>query len=128
MIADTTFFIDLARRNPQAMDKLNELRERKEALAITAVTTFELFQGSGKLSEAELKLFSRLIGNSLVIPVEHETAQLAGMIKNHLSKNGLQVGPLDCLIAGVVIVGKDVLLTRNVKDFSRIEGLRIETY
>mgnify|MGYP001558739853 FL=1 len=128
MIADTTFFIDLARRNPQAIAKLNELRERKESLAITSITTFELFQGSGNMSEGELRLFSRLIGNSLVIPVEHEAAQLAGMVKFQLSKKGLQVGPLDCLIAGVVIVGNDVLLTRNIKDFSLIRGLRLEAY
>ncbi len=128
MIADTTFFIDVARKNQKALSKLNELNERKESLAISAVTTFELFQGSGKLSEGELKVFSKLIGNSMVIPVEHEAAQFAGMLKSHLAKKGLQIGPLDSLIAGVVITGNDVLLTRNVKDFSRIEGLKIETY
>ena len=128
MIADTTFFIDLARRNLQAIAKLNEIRARKESLAITAVTTFELFQGSGSLSEGELKVFSQLIGNSMVIPVENEAAKVAGMIRNRLSKRGLQVGPLDCLIAGVAIIGSDVLLTRNVKDFSAMPGLRLETY
>lgn len=128
MIADTTFFIDLARGNSLAIAKLNELLERKESIAITSVTTFELFQGLGNLSESELRLFSRLIGNSMVIPVEHEAAQLAGVLKSRLGKKGLQIAPLDSLIAGVVITGNDILLTRNVKDFSIVPGLRLETY
>ncbi len=128
MIADTTFIIDVGRGDSGAFRKLNELKAKKEALAITAVTTFELFQGTAGLSEKELKLFSKFTNNALVIPVEHETAKLAGIIRSQLKRRGVQLEALDCLIAGIVIVGKDVLLTRNVKDFSRIEGLQIETY
>ncbi len=128
MIADTTFVIDLGREDPQAIDKLKELSERKEALAITAVTAFELFQGCGDLSEKESRIFSKLIGHAMVIPVEQETAQLAGIIKSKLKRKGIQLEALDCLIAGIALFGKDILLTRNVKDFSKIEGLRLETY
>ena len=128
MIADTTFIIDLGRGDSGAIAKFRELRERKAVLAITAVTTFELFQGSGELSEEEFKISSRLIGNALVIPVEHETAKISGIIKSSLRKRGTQLDALDCLIAGIALTGKDILLTRNVKDFSRIEGLQIETY
>ena len=97
-------------------------------MAITAVTTFELFQGTSGLNEKELKFFSKLTDNALEIPVEHETAKVAGVFRSQLKKQGIQLEAHDCLIASIVIVGRDVLLTRNVKDFSRIEGLRIETY
>ena len=128
MIADTTFIIDLGKGDSRAFKKLNELKAQKEALAITAVTTFELFQSKTGLNEKEVKFFSKLADNALVIPVEHETAKVAGVIRSQLKKRGIQLEALDCLIASIVLVGKDVLLTRNVKDFSRIEGLRIETY
>ena len=120
--------IDLGRGDSSAFKKLNELKAQKEALAITAVTTFELFQGTTGLNEKELKLFSKFADNALVIPVEHEAAKVAGVIRSQLKKRGIQLEALDCLIASIVLVGKDILLTRNVKDFSRIEGLRIETY
>ena len=128
MIADTTFIIDLGKGDSRAFKKLNELKAQKEALAITAVTTFELFQGCGYLSEKEFRIFSKLIGAAMVIPVEHETAQLAGLIKSKLERKGILIEALDCLIAGIVLLRKDALLTRNIKDFSRIEGLRLETY
>ncbi len=128
MIADTTFIIDLGRGDSRAINKLKQIKERKEALAITAVTSFEFFQGYGNFNERELKVFSDLIGNALIIPLEHEEARLAGIIQSRLRKKGFQLEPLDCLIAGTVISGKDVLLTKNVKDFSKIEGLNFETY
>ena len=128
MIADTTFIIDLGRGDSKAFDKLKELKARKEALSITSVTSFELFQGCGELTENEFKIFSKLVDNALIIPIEHETAKASGIIKSHLARLGFQLESLDCLIAGVVLLGNDTLLTRNLKDFSRIKGLRIENY
>ncbi len=128
MIADTTFIIDVGRGDAGAFKKLEELKVKKEALAITAVTTFELFQGTTGLNEKELKIFSKFVNNALVIPVEHETAKLAGIIRSQLKRRGVQLEAIDCLIAGIALLGKDALLTRNVKDFSPIKGLRIETY
>mgnify|MGYP001587124188 CR=1 FL=1 len=128
MIADTAFIIDLGRGDSLAANKLSELRKRKEAVAITAVTSFEFFQGYGNFNERELKMFSRLISNALIVPIDHEEAKLAGMIQSRLRKKGIQADALDCLIAGTVMAGKDILLTRNVKDFSHIEGLKIEIY
>lgn len=128
MIADTTFIIDLGRGDSAAFNKLSELKSRKEALAITSVTTFELFQGATGLSEKELKLFSKFVDNSMIVPVEHDAAKVAGIIRSQMGKRGIRLEALDCLIAGVVIAGNDVLLTRNVKDFSPIKGLRLESY
>lgn len=128
MIADTTFIIDLSEGDVKAAAKLRELNERKEPLAITVITQYEMLRGSGKLSEKEHFVVNDLIKKSMVIPLEPENASAAGIINYKLRKKGTHIGSRDCLIAGIVLTGNDVLITRNVKDFSKIEGLKIETY
>ena len=128
MIADTTFLIDLGRGDTGALKKINELNANNDPLAITAITIFELFQGSNEFGTKNFKIFTTLAGNALVIPLEHDTAKAAGIINRNLSKAGAKLEALDCLIAGIVLLGNDVLLTRNLKHFSRIEGLKLETY
>ena len=38
------------------------------------------------------------------------------------------IQPIDCMIAGIALIRKEKVLTRNVKDFSKIKDLEIETY
>lgn len=128
LIADTNFIIDLANNKPGAHLKLKELKKREETLAITAITLFELWQGSGALTDAESKLIRNLADKSLIIHLEPENARLAGIISSKLKKAGYTPESRDCLIAGIVVRGGDVLLTRNIKDFSKIDGIKLETY
>ena len=128
MIADTSFLIDIARGDTSASEKAKELTRRKEPLAISAISLFELWQGSGKLTEKELYVLTELIGRSMIILLELENAEAAGIISSQLRRKGVQISPPDCLIAGTALSGNDSLLTRNTKDFSHIEGLRVETY
>ncbi len=128
MIADTTFVIDLSESDAGAVAKLRELRERDEPLATTVITQYEMWRGSGKLSENEHSVLNDLIKKSMTVSLEPENAIAAGIINYELRKKGIYIGSRDCLIAGITIAGNDVLLTRNVKDFSKVDGLKIETY
>ncbi len=120
--------IDLAEGDAGAIEKLNELKERKELLAITVITQYELWRGSGRISEKEHSVLNNLVCKAMVISLEPENAMMAGIISHNLRKNGFHIGSRDCLIAGIVLSGNDSLITRNVKDFSKVEGLKIETY
>ena len=51
-----------------------------------------------------------------------------GKIRADLEKNGTVIGPNDLMIAATVIRKGGVLVTHNTKEFSRIEGLRIEDW
>jgi tRNA(fMet)-specific endonuclease VapC len=42
--------------------------------------------------------------------------------------SGLPVATMDLLIATTAVLDDATLLTRNVKDFSRVPGLRVQTY
>lgn len=128
MIADTDFIIDLAHGDSGASAMAEELKKAKIPLAITAVTVFEMWQGSGMLSESERSILVGLITKSMVIPLEHENARTAGIVQSGLRRKSSLLSPPDALIAGITLDGNDTLLTRNKKDFSRVSGLQLKTY
>jgi tRNA(fMet)-specific endonuclease VapC len=51
-----------------------------------------------------------------------------GMIRSNLEKKGIPIGPLDLLIAAHAKSLNYTLVTNNEKEFSRIEGLKIENW
>lgn len=64
----------------------------------------------------------------MVLHMDYDTAERAGEIDGILAREGKMIGVVDCMIAGIALVKKEKVMTRNVKDFQRIRGLEIETY
>jgi tRNA(fMet)-specific endonuclease VapC len=130
VIVDTTFVIDLIRNDPQAACKARDLVKSGEPQSLSAITMFELLSGavrSNKKNQEKEKIIAAL-KLQLVIPITDAMAQRAGEIHGALIKKGQPIDSHDCLIAGTALIKKEKVLTRNVKHFSRIEGLSVETY
>ena len=130
MITDTTFLIDVMRNDERAVAKLNDFIKNAEPQLVTAVTIFELFSGlarSTKPVAEKNKVMNRLKG-LLVLHLDYDAAQKAGEIDGDLIKSGEMIQPLDSMIAGIALIKKEKILTRNVKDFSKVKNLEIETY
>jgi type I restriction-modification system DNA methylase subunit len=45
-----------------------------------------------------------------------------------LKRNGTEIGDFDLLIASIALTYGETLLTRNVRHFSRVPGLAVESY
>ena len=130
MILDTSFLIDLMNGDKFAVQKLQLLTNKGETQLITALTIFELFSGLARSKKAETektKVVNALQGQ-LVIHLDNDSAEKAGEIDGNLVKEGKSIGVIDSMIAGIALIKKEKVLTRNVKDFSRVKGLEIETY
>jgi predicted nucleic acid-binding protein len=63
-----------------------------------------------------------------MLPLDLESAFLAGDIQKELIRKGEIIDPEDCMIAGIALKSNEPLLTRNLKHFKRIPGLQVETY
>ena len=130
MIFDTTFIIDVMHNDGKAIVKLHELINKNEPQLVTSLTIFELFSGierSKKPIEEKNKIVKILKGQ-LILHLDNDSAEKAGEIDGSLIKEGKMIDPIDSLIAGITIIKKDKILTRNIKDFSKIKGIEIETY
>ena len=69
--------------------------------------------------------FSALLAQVRVLPFTQVEAERAAQIRTALEAKGEGIGPLDTLIAGVAIASQATLVTRNVREFSRAEGLKV---
>jgi tRNA(fMet)-specific endonuclease VapC len=122
IIADTDVLIDfLAGHEPPASRIALELE--RGGLKTTVVTRFELLAGATS---------ARLIGNIRdlldavpALPLDSRAADRAAEVRRALEKRGTPIGMGDSLIAGIVLAAGGILLTRNVKHFERVDGLRL---
>jgi tRNA(fMet)-specific endonuclease VapC len=63
-----------------------------------------------------------------VLPFGDEEARVAARLRSSLERTGRPIGPLDTLIAGTALCHGATLVTRNVREFARIEGLAVEDW
>jgi predicted nucleic acid-binding protein len=56
------------------------------------------------------------------------STKLFGLIYAELRRLGIGIGAIDSLIASVVMENDETLITRNIRHFSRVPGLKVESY
>lgn len=130
MIFDTSFIIDLMGNDKKAIEKYDELEKSGEPMLTTTLTIFEIFRGvarSKRPAEEKNKIIQALKGQ-LVVEFDEESAEKGGDIDGNLAKDGQSIGVVDSMIAGICLAKNEKLLTKNIKDFSKVKDLRIETY
>ena len=128
-LLDTDFLIAVLKRNPQVKELLQEL-EGDGVQATTIFNAQELLFGasltkrSGENTKKALEFLSQF--NLLNYDVEsmRETVE----IKKRLRKTGEPIGVTDERIAGIAMRNQAVILTRNLKHFNRIPGLKTKSW
>ena len=99
-------------------------------VAISAVTLFELQYGVEKSqykqrSEAAL---SKFVVPLTIIDLDRFAAMEAGVIRAELGEKGTPIGAYDLLIAAIARSQGMILVTNNLREFSRIDGLNLENW
>ena len=99
-------------------------------IGVPAIVLFEMELGIAKSSSprkriSQLHDFMVLVN---VIPFGESEAKTAAQIRAKLEKKGIPIGPYDILIAACAKANDLVLVTHNLKEFKRIEGLRLEDW
>jgi tRNA(fMet)-specific endonuclease VapC len=121
-VADTDVLIDFLRnRGPQADRIALELQSGR--LATTAVSAFELWIGAK--SPQEKVAVQTLLAALTIVSLDESAASEAGAVFRILESKGMTIGMADSLIAGICLSRKAMLITKNLKHFSRVPGLKI---
>ncbi|HOO72971.1 MAG TPA: hypothetical protein PK926_14535 [Spirochaetota bacterium] len=63
-----------------------------------------------------------------MLPFDDADAVEFGAVKTDLEKKGKIIGPMDLLIAGQAKAKKLILVTNNIKEFARVEGIKMENW
>lgn len=129
MLLDTTFISDLIRGTDVAVEKRDELKDSATPIALSALTVFEAGMGLRGVSNDAREQFDRTVGQLDVAPFGEREARRAVAIQTELIDSGERIGSVDVLIAATAAESTDpTVLTRNVDEFERVEGIDVETY
>jgi predicted nucleic acid-binding protein len=121
-VADTDVLIDfLAGAEPAAERVASELE--RGSLLTTVITRFELL--SGARNSRQEKSIRQLLAAVPALELGDEAADKAAEVRRSLDRSGAAIGMADSLIAGIVLVHRGVLLTRNRRHFERVPELRL---
>ena len=99
-------------------------------IAIPAIAACEIGVGIARSAEPARRRgqWESLLSVVQVLPFGKAEAEVAAMIQAALLKAGTPIGQLDMLVAGTAMANDAVLVTRNVREFSRVAGLRTEDW
>lgn len=134
VVGDTDFFIDLMAAGSafhrRAEGQARDLASRGATVYLTAPSRYELLVGvqlADRPADELERVLTRVAGYP-TLALTSEAADVAGRLQGALQAEGRGIGVVDALIAGIALLDGEGVLTRNVREFSRIPGLSVETY
>lgn len=126
---DTDICIALIKRQPREL--IDRLRKHKPGdVGISSITLAELCFGVAKSKQAERNrtALEQFLIPLEVLPFDDVAAESYGLIRAALEINGTPIGPLDTLIASHASSIDATIVTNNMREFSRVDGLRVENW
>lgn len=114
-------------RPPNVSQKLREYFP--ENVTLSAISAAELTFGVEKSKSLKNKAALQAFLASLkILPFNEEAIWHYGKLRSKLESSGKVIGPLDMLIAAHALSLNATLVTNNLKEFERIEGLLLENW
>ena len=125
-LIDTNIIIALTVQDDHIVGRMLNIHRRDSG--ISTVVLHELYAGAyeSKRMRRSLEIIETLRLPSLSF--DAEDARAAGEIKAVLKRKGTPIGPNDILIAGQARARGLTVVTRNVGEFRRVEGLQVEEW
>jgi len=97
---------------------------------LCAVVKAELFFGAMKSSRIpeNLALLDELFADFKSLSFDDDAARKYGEIRSDLVRMGTPIGPNDLMIAAIASVHAAVLVTHNIREFTRVTDLKVEDW
>ena len=127
-LLDTNLCIRVLRDRPQGLKE--RFNAHAEALCISTIVLSELLHGAAKSARPEhnRREVERFAAKLDVLPFDAAAADHAADIRAALERAGRPIGGYDLLIAGHARSRGLIVVTGNLAEFSRIDGLRCEDW
>ena len=125
-LLDTNAIIALFKGHPGFLARIHQCHVQD--FALSSIVTYELFFGAyrSQRKPENLALVEALQFETLEF--DRDDARCAGEIRARLTVAGTPIGPYDVLIAGQALARELTLITRNIREFERVEMLRVENW
>jgi tRNA(fMet)-specific endonuclease VapC len=125
---DTNICIYVMKNYPRDLrEKFNSLAEQ---LCISSITLGELHYGAEKSTRRvdNLAAIEHFVARLDVLPFEAKAAAHYGQVRAELERDGTPCGPHDMQIGGHARSEGLIVVTNNMREFSRMPGIRAENW
>jgi len=131
-LLDTNACIALINGKPSSVRlRFQKAIDIGEEALVSAVVTFELWYGVAKSKQQQAntaKVEAFFAGPVDLLPFDEDDARVAGRLRAASEATGKSIGAYDLLIAAQALRHKLTLVTANVREFGRVEGLLWEDW
>ena len=99
-------------------------------IAVSSITVAELQFGVRKSQQPERNqhALAQFLLPLTVVDFDQTAAATYGEVRASLERQGQPIGPLDMLIAAHALSQKLILVTNNVAEFDKVQGLVVENW
>ncbi len=111
------------------------LKQRLEAvpiseIAVCSIVKAELCFGAMKSANPErnFALQQAFLAQFVSLPFDDLSATTFGVIRSQLETQGIPIGAYDLQIAAIALAHNITLVTHNIREFERVNGLQIEDW
>jgi tRNA(fMet)-specific endonuclease VapC len=105
------------------------LKHKPGELTVSALVCAELLYGAKKKgTQAIEKKVTNFLDRIQKVDFDLRAASSYAAVRTELEKTGMPLDTMDLLIAASALATGAVLVTHNVKHFSRIKGLKVEDW
>jgi tRNA(fMet)-specific endonuclease VapC len=130
-LLDTNVISELFKRRPApaVVERIRSAPARDLFTSVVCVS--ELRYGAARHPRGEAlwrRVTAEILGRLQILPIGWDEAVRAGDLLAVLERRGLPIGIEDLLISATALEHGMTVVTRNLKHFTRIEGLSVECW
>ncbi|MBY0580563.1 MAG: PIN domain-containing protein [Rickettsiales bacterium] len=130
-LLDTCVITDFIKNQKETVRRIKELKPNE--LCISVITEFEIKYGIERVIGTKQGRYIAEASNSIISVMEvlefsREIAELAAKVRAKLSNLGTPIGAYDLLIAATAKYYDLTVVTSNIREFERVEDLKIENF
>lgn len=105
-------------------------KHKPEEIKIPSMVKAELLFGveKSKHKEKNLEACNEFLEPFDVMAFDDRSTPIYGKLRSLLERKGSPVGPNDMIIAATVMARNGVLITHNINEFKKIDGLALEDW
>ena len=128
-LLDTCVLSDFTRGELSTLQHIREVSPND--LAISTITEMEIDYGlrlNPRLARRLNPVMNAFLGSVNTLSYDRAAARATSELRVALKRAGKPIGAYDALIAGTALAQDLILVTSNVREFSRVGTLRIEDW
>ena len=127
-LLDTNILIAALKQNSLVLARLEGVSPGDLALSPVVLGELELGVIKSRWSATNRKRLDALITHFPLVPLDAAAAKVYGEVRAALERSGNIIGANDLWIAAQAVALNLILVTDNVGEFKRVEGLVVENW